>query len=171
MGTATTCLRDEPASRDEEANGTAATAAREPAPLDYGVLRDSIGYQLHLAQLASMQAFGQAFDRTGVTPAMLTALELIARNPGIRPATLARAMAVETSNLAALLRRLEANGWLTHGRSADRRAKPLVLTAAGLRKMTGLRRRLQRHDARLTDGLSEGDRTALTGLIALLLGG
>ncbi|HMN84342.1 MAG TPA: hypothetical protein PKA20_31035, partial [Burkholderiaceae bacterium] len=58
MGTATTCLRDEPASRDEEANGTAATAAREPAPLDYGVLRDSIGYQLHLAQLASMQAFG-----------------------------------------------------------------------------------------------------------------
>jgi DNA-binding MarR family transcriptional regulator len=162
-------LRDEPAGSDEQPGE--ATAAPEPAPLQYGVLRDSIGYQLHLAQLASMQTFGEAFERTGVTPAMLTALELIARNPGIRPATLARAMAVETSNLAALLRRLESNGWLTHGHSADRRAKPLTLTAAGLRRMTGLRSRLQRHDARLTDGLSPSDRATLTGLIARLLGG
>ncbi len=140
-------------------------------PLDYGALQQSIGYQIHLAQIVSMQGFAGSFAGTGVTPAMVTALELIARNPGIRPASLARAMAVETSNLAALLRRLESAGWLTHGRSADRRAKPLALTDAGTRTIAALRRRLQRHDAALTAALDETERAQLSALIGKLITG
>ena len=73
--------------------------------IDYGVLRDSLGYRIRLAEVASMQTFGQAFEGTGLTAARFTALELVHRNPGIGPARLAAAMAVCSLGLALLIPR------------------------------------------------------------------
>ncbi len=137
--------------------------------LDYGALRDSLGYQLQLARVAMLQTFARAFDGTGVTPARLTALELVARNPGIRPARLARAMAIETSNLATLLRQLEQLGWIAHRPAPDRRGKVLTLTAPGRRELASLRRRLQAQDAMLADGLTGAERAQLSALIGKLV--
>lgn len=139
--------------------------------IDYGALRDALGYPLHLADLATMQTFARAFHGTGVTPARFTALELVGRNPGIRPARLARAMAIETSNLATLLRGLERLGWLTADESADRRGKELRLTPEGERRMHDLRRRLRRQDQALTAGLDAAERAELTRLLGKLLDG
>lgn len=139
--------------------------------IDYGALRDALGYPLHLADLATMQTFARAFQGTGITAARFTALELVSRNPGIRPARLARAMAIETSNLATLLRGLEKLGWLAAGASADRRGKELRLTPEGERRMQDLRRRLRRQDQALSAGLDVGERAELTRLLGKLLAG
>ncbi len=137
--------------------------------IDYGVLRDSIGYQLRLAEIATMQTFARAFEGSGVTPARFTALELIARNPGIRPARLARAMAIETSNLATLLRHLEQQGWITHGAAEDRRGKVLATTPAGERHIVALRQLLTTQNAMLAAGLTAQERATLSALLGKLL--
>lgn len=144
---------------------TPATSRASDAP-DYGVLRDSMGYLIHLAELANMQGFARAFAGTGVTPARLTALELIARNPGIKPVALATAMAVERSNLVGLLRTLQAQGWVLLEAGANRREKALRITPAGRRAVAGLRRRLSRQDATLAERLDPKERMQL----AMLLG-
>ncbi|MCP5265855.1 MAG: MarR family transcriptional regulator [Burkholderiaceae bacterium] len=146
------------------------TGDPDTPPIDYGMLRDAIGYQLRLAEVAMLQTFARRFAGTGITPARLTALELIDRNPGIRPATLARAMVVETSNLSTLLRQLEAGGLIEARRGPDRRSKALHLTPRARARMTGLRRRLSAQDRDLGQGLSADERESLTYLLGKLVG-
>lgn len=138
-------------------------------PPDYGVLRDSMGYLIHLAELANMQGFARAFAGTGVTPARLTALELIDRNPGIKPVALAGAMAVERSNLVVLLRALQAQGWVLSEAGANGREKALRTTPAGRGALARLRRRLARQDAALAAGLDAGERAQLAALLGKIV--
>ncbi len=148
--------------------------ARQPegpeGPVAYGALQHAIGYLIHLAELANMQGFSRAFAGTSVTPARFTALELIACNPGIRPSTLATAMAVERSNLVAVIRFLETRGWISLGAGSNRREKSLMLTAAGESALAGLRLRLRAHDAALATGCSPQERQQLARLLARIVG-
>ena len=137
----------------------------------YGVLADSLGYRIRLAEVASMQAFGPAFEGTGLTAARFTALELVGRNPGIGPARLAAAMAVEPSNVVALVRWLAARGWLHETAGASRREKSLQLTETGRLALNGFRRRLRRHDRALGRGLDAGQRQQLARLLQRLITG
>lgn len=146
-----------------------ATAPR-PAAVDYGALQHAIGYLIHLAQLANMQGFSRAFADTGVTPARFTALELIARNPGIKPAVLAAAMAVERSNLVSVIRFLAARGWITRGAGSNRREKSLSATPSGLAALADLRARLRAHDAGLAAGCTTRERAQLARLLSRIVG-
>lgn len=139
--------------------------------IDYGALRETIGYHIRLADVATMQTFQQAFAGTGVTPARFTALELVSRNPGIRPSELGDAIAVRSSNLARLLRELESEGWVRYDRADDRREKRLRLTREGAAAVRVLRARLRLQDKRLGAGLSGAEREQLTALIGKLLAG
>lgn len=145
-------------------------AAETGAPIDYGALQHAIGYLIHLAQLANMQGFSRAFADTGVTPARLTALELIARNPGIKPTALAAAMAVERSNLVSVIRFLEARAWVAAGEGSNRREKSLSVTASGDSALADLRARLRAHDAGLTARCTPKERAQLARLLARVVG-
>ena len=148
--------------------------ARQPRgradALDYGALQHAIGYQIHLAELANLQGFARAFAGTGATPARFTALELIGCNPGLRPSVLAAAMAVERSNLVAILRFLHESGWIATGAGSNRREKSLALTAAGEAALADLRRRLEAHDAALGARCSPRERRQLAALLAKIVG-
>src|SRR5690606_7739625 len=126
--------------------------AAQHAPIAHGVLTDSIGYRLHLADLVNMQGIGRALAGTGVTAARFTALELIASNPGIKPASLATAMMVERSNLVGLVRFLSEQGWVRSVAGPNRREKSLELTAAGGVALRDLRRGRPRTEARWGPG-------------------
>lgn len=143
---------------------------RGGAPIDYGVLGDAIGYQLRLAEQTMAQHFARRFRDTEVTPARFTALELIDRNPGIRPAQLAAAMFVETSNLATVLRLLEAAGLVRARPGSDRRSKSLWLSEDGRRAIRDLRRRQAAMDRDLTRHLARGERAVLSRLLGKLVG-
>lgn len=148
--------------------------ARQPegpgSAVVYGALQHAIGYLIHLADLANMQGFSRAFAGTGVTPARFTALELVACNPGIRPSALATAMAVERSNLVAIIRFLAARGWITAGAGSNRREKSLTLTADGATALADLRARLRAHDEALADGCTPQERRQLARLLARIVG-
>ena len=139
-------------------------------PVSYGALQHAIGYLIHLAQLANMQGFSRAFAGTGVTPARFTALELIGCNPGIKPASLAHAMAVERSNLVSVIRFLDARGWVAAAEGSNRREKSLTLTASGQAALAGLRARLRAHDAGLAVRCSPRERAQLARLLARVVG-
>lgn len=156
-----------PAPVREQAGGPARTGMSSQRPaIDHGALKNSIGYLIHLADLANMQSFGRLFGDSGVTAARYTALELIGSNPGIKPAALAAAMAVERSNLVAIVRFLAQRDWVRTKAGPNRREKSLELTAAGELMLADLRVRLARHDRELSAKLSQADRDALV----LLLG-
>ncbi|MFA7664756.1 MAG: hypothetical protein WCY32_01395 [Burkholderiaceae bacterium] len=140
--------------------------APDRAAFDHGALGDSLGYLIHLAELANLQLFAHAFAGTRVTPARYTALELIGSNPGIRPADLASAMAIERSNLVALIRFLTQCGWTRVEAGPNRREKALHLSDTGLRTLGEMRRRLACHDQALTGELSVAERQQLTRLLA-----
>ena len=148
--------------------------ARQPegpgSAVVYGALQHAIGYLIHLADLANMQGFSRAFAGTGVTPARFTALELVACNPGIRPSALATAMAVERSNLVAIIRHLAARGWIAAGAGSNRREKSLTLTADGATALADLRARLRAHDEALADGCTPQERRQLARLLARIVG-
>lgn len=141
-----------------------------PAAIDHGALKQALGYLIHLADLANMQGFARAFAGTGLTAARYTALELIGSNPGIKPADLAAAMAVERSNLVALVRFLAERGWVRAGAGPNRREKSLELTPAGREALAGLRERLASHDRELSARLSGEEREALERLLARIVG-
>lgn len=141
-----------------------------PAAIDHGALKQALGYLIHLADLANMQGFARAFAGTGLTAARYTALELIGSNPGIKPADLAAAMAVERSNLVALVRFLAERGWVRAGAGPNRREKSLELTPAGREALAGLRERLASHDKELSARLSAEEREALERLLARIVG-
>jgi len=141
-----------------------------PAAIDHGALKQALGYLIHLADLANMQGFARAFAGTGLTAARYTALELIGSNPGIKPADLAAAMAVERSNLVALVRYLAERGWVRAGAGPNRREKSLELTPAGREALAGLRERLASHDRELSARLSGEEREALERLLARIVG-
>src|SRR5690606_22422993 len=139
--------------------------AAQHAPIAHGVLTDSIGYRLHLADLVNMQGIGRALAGTGMTAARFTALELIGSNPGIRPASLATAMMVERSNLVGLVRFLSEQGWVHATAGTNRREKSLELTAAGSDALRDLHRRRARREARLAARLSASERDTLSRLL------
>ncbi|MFA7504592.1 MAG: MarR family transcriptional regulator [Burkholderiaceae bacterium] len=149
-------------------------AIRKPAaqhpPIDHGVLAGSIGYRLHLADLVNMQGIGRALAGTGVTAARFTALELIASNPGIKPASLATAMMVERSNLVGLVRFLSQQGWVRSVAGSNRREKSLEATEAGRNMLRELQRRLARHEAALSASLSAAEREMLSRLLERVAG-
>ena len=144
--------------------------AAQHAPIAFGVLTDSIGYRLHLADLVNMQGIARALAGTGMTAARFTALELIGANPGIKPARLATALMVERSNLVGLVRYLSDQGWVQATEGTNRREKSLELTAAGDSALRELHRRLARHEAKLASTLSAGERDTLSRLLARLAG-
>lgn len=162
--------RGNPGQPAARARRPVAAAATTPATLDYGSLRQAIGYLIHLADLANLQGFSRAFAHTGVTAARFTALELIACNPGIKPTVLAAAMAVERSNLVSVIRFLTGRGWVAAGAGGNRREKALAVTAAGAAALEDLRTRLQRHDAALTAGFTAPEREQLARLLARIVG-
>ena len=143
----------------------------EGRKIDYGALRDSLGYRIRLAEIANMHSFARAFGDGGITPARLTALELIARNPGINPARLAAAMAVEPSNLVALVRHLERRGWVRAAAGANRREKSLEATAEGRAAAAALRRKLRAQDRALARGLDARERAQLVRLLERVVAG
>jgi DNA-binding MarR family transcriptional regulator len=114
-------------------------ARTAPAPIDYGPLRDDIGYVLRRAQLAVFQRFFETFAAFDIRPAQYSALTLIEHNPGISQAQVADALGIKRPNFVAMVDALEARGLATRvPAETDRRFYGLYLTEAGRALMTRL---------------------------------
>lgn len=137
----------------------------DDADLNWGSLAGSVGLQIRLAETASAQTMSRLLGAERLTAAQLTTLELIGSNPGVQPGRLARAMALEPSNLASMLRRLEAAGLVHTASGRDKRTRVVSLTEAGLQARADGARLMAQHQRIIAQQLSADEQHQLIALL------
>jgi DNA-binding MarR family transcriptional regulator len=161
---------------DDSALKAAEPASGDPVPpaetcVDFGPLKQNVGFMLRLAQLQVFEAFFAEFAPRGVRPGQIGVLVGIAENPGIRQGTLARALHIKRSNMAKIVRLLEAEGLIERlVPPSDRRAVELRLTRVGRGFVERALPDISRNDCCATGMLSERERATLMRLLHKLAG-
>lgn len=128
------------------------TATDTPAEggIDAG-LRVFAGYHMRRAMAAIQADVNATLAPFGLRMVPFSVLVTIADNPGVRPSQLARALAMERSNLAPILDSLARDGLILREPAAeDRRAHALSPSPQGARLATRARTAVEAHDARMT---------------------
>lgn len=127
---------------------------------------DSLGYALRKAQVRSYDLFHEWLGDSGLSPARLTALSIIASQPDTNQASLARQLGISGPTALKLVDALETSG-LVRRRSvaSDRRRYALVLTAPGRERMEQASAQLDAYERRLAEGLTPGERQQLIQLL------
>lgn len=138
----------------------------EDKSLDFGILPSLAGYQLRLAQIAMFRDFAQSLGEFDVTPGLFGVLVIIDSNPGLKQSELARAAHLDRSTVVSVIDNLERRR-LVERRPADndRRSNALVLTPEGLALLKKLKRRVNEHEKRLVENMTEEERVTLVTLL------
>lgn len=127
---------------------------------------DALGYALRRAQMRAFDLFFEMLGTMDLTPARMTALSIIAREPEINQATLAKRLEVAGPSVLKVVDALESAGLIRREDVADdRRRYSLVLTPAGLARLEALRGALVGYEARLSQQLTPDERTQLMALL------
>ncbi|HEX9212165.1 MAG: MarR family transcriptional regulator [Alphaproteobacteria bacterium] len=130
--------------------------------IDYGPLRDSIGYALRRAQVAVFQNFYEAFAELDIRPAQYSVLTIIELNPGVSQTQAADALAIKKTNFVAMIDGLEARGLARRTPSEnDRRFHALRLTDKGKALMSKLHKIAAAHEGSITQRLGAAERRQL----------
>lgn len=112
-----------------------ATASRGPAPLD-----DQLCFAIYSAGMAIQRAYKPMLDEMGLTYPQYLVLNVLWAEDSQSVGAIARRLALESSTLTPLLKRLEAAGLIRRTRNPDNERQVVVaLTAAGraIRTRTG----------------------------------
>ncbi|MDE8347709.1 MAG: MarR family transcriptional regulator [Acidocella sp.] len=141
------------------------------AQIDMGVLPHLMGYMLRQAQLLVYQDFHHAVaaGSPGIRPPQFSILEVVNRNPGLRPSDVATALGISRANLVPLLTDLATLGWLRRvDDETDGRAQSLHLTPLGATQLEDLRAKILPHEDRLATRLGPVGRDMLLLLLHAL---
>jgi DNA-binding MarR family transcriptional regulator len=128
--------------------------------IDMGILPSLMGYMLRQGQLFVYQDFFQTLAAEAIRPPQFSILEVVSRNPGIRPSDVAAAIGVKRANLVPLV-----------SAQKDRRAQSLHLTPEGETRLQHWRSLILPHENRLADRLGPNGRTQLLQLLHNLVRG
>ena len=148
------------------------TTEREANPLDrFDFQKDALGYALRRAQVHAYGLFFEMLGSLELSPARLTALSLIAMEPEINQAALAKRLDVAGPSVMKLIDALEQAGFIRRNDvPGDRRRYSLVLTASGRALLETLHERLAAYEKQLAQRLTAADRKQLMALLAKLVG-
>ena len=151
------------------ARAGAGARAHDPAVL--GMLPSLLGYRLRLAQRAVFDDFQASMGQANISPGLFGVLVIIESNPGLKQTELARAAMLDRSSVVPVLDKLEARGLVARRPPPDdRRVKGLWLTADGSALLRRLKRRVLAHEQRLTEALTDRERSQLFDLLERLTG-
>ena len=148
------------------------TQRADQQAFDEGMLRDHVGFRVHIARRAVRRALRDQANRPAgdaLPSGSVSLLELICRNPGIGPNALAEILFLDPSKVTILLRHLTAAGLVDRvSSSADGRKFELNLTPAGRERLEAARQFGQAQERRIAQGLSAGERAELNRLLRKL---
>ncbi|MDR3520275.1 MAG: MarR family transcriptional regulator [Acidocella sp.] len=140
--------------------------------IDMGILPSLMGYMLRQGQLCVYQDFFHILATENIRPPQLSILEVVSRNPGIRPSDVAEAIGIKRANLVPLVTALEKRGFLTRAMAeADRRAQSLHVTPEGAEKLQYWLSIVRPHEDRLAERLGAHGRETLLKLLQTLVRG
>ena len=135
--------------------------------LSEGRLHDLLGYQLAQATIATTSVFNRhvgAMDQ--LRPVEFTLLTLIAENPNVSSARLAKALAVTKPNITMWVDRLEAGKLVERIPSVtDKRSVDLRATERGVKLAAKATEKLIAGEIALMTGLSPAERAMLLELL------
>ncbi|MNV02800.1 Transcriptional repressor MprA [compost metagenome] len=127
---------------------------------------DSLGYKLRLAQVRAYEMFYQTLTPLDLSPARVTALSLIAMNPGINQSALAKALDVAGPSVLKVVDTLEQSGWVQRvDVEGDRRRYSLEITAQGHEYLEQLREKLTLYEKKLSQNLTAIERRQLIDML------
>lgn len=129
-------------------------------------LKSSVSYRIRLLQIAAYKTFEAQVTGFGSAPRYFGLLKIIEANPGIPQSRLAEAVFLDRSSLVPLLDALTREGWVERKKSpADKRVRRVFLTEAGATRLAELEQEVVRHEAAMTEGLSQKDTSNLLTLL------
>jgi DNA-binding MarR family transcriptional regulator len=134
--------------------------------LRQGLLPRLIGYRLRVAQQAVFRDFARTVGE--LSPGRAGMLLLVEANPGVAQGRLAEAVKLDRSTMVGVVDSLEERGLIERRRGTDRRTNGLWLTPPGRALAARLRRRIERHEARVARRLSAAERVQLLVLLEKL---
>ena len=121
-----------------------------------------VGYELKRVQHALRQAMDEALRETGVTTPQYAAMSVLAEEPGLSNARLARRSFVTPQTMNQILGRLEAAGLVERREHPEHgRVLQTFLTREGEGLLEGCDRSVDAVEERMVSGLTEADRRAL----------
>jgi len=123
-------------------------------------------HQIHVALFLEEVADGE------VTPIQYGLLTILSMQPGIDQFTLGEELGLDRANVAGILKRLEARGWVKRMVDADnRRRKLCVVTPAGKAFLKAHDHEMQASQQRLLAPLAAADRRQFLALLERLVEG
>lgn len=139
---------------------------RRDGVLEYGIMADSLGFLLRLAQLRSFAEFFDAWGDAGIKPGEMTVLMMIAQNPGVRQGVLARALMIKRAHMTKMIRALEIAGMVARTvPEDDKRSVELWLSDACKAQMQEMEARVLAHETRDVARLTRAEARTLSRLL------
>ncbi len=152
--------------------GTELAPNRTADTIDMGVLPGLMGYMLRQSQLLVYQDFHHAVAAENIRPPQFSIMEIVGRNPGLRPSDVSTSLGISRANLVPLLADLETRGWIARRDDKhDGRAHSLHLSRAGMAKLARLHELIMPHEDRLAARLGAAGRGELLKLLTALVTG
>jgi DNA-binding MarR family transcriptional regulator len=140
----------------------ASSSAEQLPQLNLGWLGGTIGFNLRIAQEASVRAYLKTVADSGTLQWRFAILALINENPGLTQGALGKAIKRDTSSLTPALDDLCSRGLVTRIRPEhDRRSYELRLTASGKTTMQQLKAKVQAHEEELDRLITKDQRARL----------
>ena len=131
-----------------------------------GLLSELLDYKIRSAQLFTFEKFRNLASDLGITSGQAGALVLIANNPGISQAHLARAMRIERATMGTTISRMIDHGWVDRlQNSGNRRAYALFLSDKGAKLMERLLPVMKEHDRAIKANLNAEEAQILNSLL------
>ncbi|HEV2572063.1 MAG TPA: MarR family transcriptional regulator [Beijerinckiaceae bacterium] len=141
-------------------------AAETPSQTHLGWLGGTIGFNLRIAQEASVRTYLRSVADTGTLQWRFAILALIHENPGMTQAALGKAIKRDTSSLTPALDDLCERGLVTRvRRENDRRSYELRLTARGRTTMEQMKVKVQAHEEELDQLITKDQRARLIAIL------
>ena len=131
-----------------------------------------LGLYLHVAYHCFMASFEDIVGRGEITPNLIGVLALLARQPGLSQAELARVIGLERATVGVQVARAIALGFVSRDQKPGKgRRYALLLTSRGRAMLTKLRQRIPRHERFAGTRLDLAERKQLRELLNKLVYG
>ncbi len=126
---------------------TAHTTPRVADDEELGDIHEIVGFHIRLAYGTAYRHFMETFSDLGLTQKQVSVLWLVDDHPDISQSGLANLIRMDRATTMAIVKRLEARGYLTRRRSStDGRKLALNLTACGGDVLTAAKAAIRKHE-------------------------
>jgi len=129
-------------------------------------LSGSLGYAIKRAQVRSYEMLFEIYADKQLTPARMTALCLIGKQPGMSQSALAEILQINRASVIKIVNYLVQAGYvICLENPADKRSHALEVTEEGYRKLCTLVERTQIFESKIARSLTKRERDTLLRLL------